>query len=70
MLGSFAYTNPEFARAVELLGVGSTPAGDLERAFSLDQSAAAFESCWPANPPGSSSRSSPLETDASMMPWL
>ena len=52
VLGSFAYTNPEFARAVELLASGQLQPAISSRVFPLDQSAAAFESLLAGSPTG------------------
>jgi threonine dehydrogenase-like Zn-dependent dehydrogenase len=40
--GSFAYTNPEFARAVDVLASGQIRPAVSTRSFSIEQSAAAF----------------------------
>jgi 2-desacetyl-2-hydroxyethyl bacteriochlorophyllide A dehydrogenase len=50
ILGSFAYTNPEFARAVELLASGQLRPAVSSTVFSLDQSAAAFEELLTGSP--------------------
>ncbi len=51
ILGSFAYTNPEFARAVELLTSGQLRPAIPSRIFPLDHSVTAFESllAWQPN---------------------
>lgn len=50
ILGSFAYTNPEFARAVELLASGHLRPAISSTVFPLDQSALAFETLLAGNP--------------------
>jgi threonine dehydrogenase-like Zn-dependent dehydrogenase len=52
ILGSFAYTNPEFARAVELLASGQLLPAVSSNVFPLDQSAVAFETLLAGNPTG------------------
>ena len=50
ILGSFAYTNPEFARAVELLASNQLRPAISSNVFPLDQSAVAFETLLSGNP--------------------
>ena len=52
ILGSFAYTNPEFARAVELLATGQLRPAISSSVVPLDQSAAAFEALLAGTPTG------------------
>jgi threonine dehydrogenase-like Zn-dependent dehydrogenase len=52
ILGSFAYTNPEFARAVGLLATGQLRPAISSSVVPLDQSAAAFEALLGGNPAG------------------
>jgi threonine dehydrogenase-like Zn-dependent dehydrogenase len=48
--GSFAYTNPEFARAVDVLASGQIRPAVSTRSFGLDQGAAAFAQLLAATP--------------------
>jgi threonine dehydrogenase-like Zn-dependent dehydrogenase len=50
ILGSFAYTNPEFARAVELLASNQVRPAISSNVFPLDQSAVAFETLLSGTP--------------------
>jgi 2-desacetyl-2-hydroxyethyl bacteriochlorophyllide A dehydrogenase len=50
--GSFAYTNAEFARAVELLGSGQITPSLATRSFPLDEGARAFQDLLDGTPAG------------------
>lgn len=52
ILGSFAYTNPEFARSVELLASGQIRPAVSSSIVPLDRSAAAFEALLAGGPTG------------------
>jgi threonine dehydrogenase-like Zn-dependent dehydrogenase len=52
ILGSFAYTNPEFARAVDLLATGQLRPAISSNVVPLDQSAAVFEALLRGDPAG------------------
>jgi (R,R)-butanediol dehydrogenase / meso-butanediol dehydrogenase / diacetyl reductase len=53
ILGSFAYTNPEFARAVELLASGQIRPAVSSSFVPLDESASAFEALLAGGPTAS-----------------
>jgi threonine dehydrogenase-like Zn-dependent dehydrogenase len=50
VLGSFAYTNPEFARAVELLSTGQIRPSVSSSLVPLEQSASVFEALVEGRP--------------------